>query len=282
MGVMLTFAADVARTAVRGTPYQVIEVAGWQNRGHGAYRVVEGIIGHHTATSDKAKGDYPSLNIVTKGRSDLPGPLCTYGLGRSGNIYVVSAGVSWHAGASRHAGFTDLNDEFAGIEAESAGGGFWTPQQRDCYPRLVGAFLSYIRRDVSRYVSHRGAALPPGRKPDPRGLEDSWMINAARSWVPGAGTAPAPKPVPGPSTGAASLPSVKKGDRSEAVRRLQVFMTKTFPSYNSYTPTGFYGDSTQAGIREFQRRTAVKGSPLDGSIVGPATNAKLWSFGYRG
>ena len=279
-GVWLTFAADVARTAVRGTPYRVVEVAGWQTRGHKGYRVIEGIIGHHTATSDKALGDYPSLNVVTRGRSDLPGPLCTYGLGRSGTIYVVAAGVAYHAGASRHAGFTDLNDEYAGIEAESAGLGFWTAAQKDCYPRLVAAFLSYIRRNPDRYASHRGCALPTGRKPDPRGLDDSWMIAQARLWTPASG------PVALPSTpavsGAGSLPSLRKGQRSEAVRRLQIFMTRTFPSYNKYTPTGYYGDATQAGIREFQKRAAVKGSPLDGSIVGPATNSKLWSFGYRG
>lgn len=184
-GVMLTFAADVARAAVRGTPYQVVEVAGWQTRGHGGYRVIEGIVGHHTGTADSAKGDYPSLGVVTNGRSDLPGPLCTYGLGRSGTIFVVAAGVAWHAGASAYAGFADLNDEFAGIEAESAGGGGWTADQLAVYPRLVGAFLSYIRRDSSRYCSHRTCALPAGRKPDPKGIEDAWMIASARTFMSG-------------------------------------------------------------------------------------------------
>jgi hypothetical protein len=281
MGVMLTFAADVARTAVRGTSYQVIEVPGWRTSGHGPYRVIEGVVGHHTGTSESAKGDYPSLNVVTKGRSDLPGPLCTYGLGRNGTIFVVSAGVAWHAGASAYGGFADLNDEFAGIEAESAGTGLWTPAQLDCYPRLVGAFLSYIRRDVSRYCSHRACAQPAGRKPDPKGLSDAWMQNAARAWMGGA-PAPAPvKPAPAPS-GVAALPTLRKGEKSAAVLKLQQFLTSHFPSYNAYAPTGFYGDSTQAGVREFQKRAAVAGSPLDGSIVGNATNAKLWAFGYRG
>lgn len=188
--VWLTWAADAARNAVRGTGYQVVEVAGWQSRGHGGFRVVEGIVGHHTGTSDKAKGDYPSLRIVRDGRSDLPGPLCNYGLGRSGTIYVVAAGVAWHAGASRYAGFVDLNDEFAGIEAESAGAGGWTADQRFVYPRLVGAFLSYIRRPATRYCSHRTCALPPGRKPDPKGIDDGWMISSADAFMRGASVAP--------------------------------------------------------------------------------------------
>lgn len=185
--VWLTWAADAARNAVRGTPYQVVEVAGWQSRGHGGFRVVEGIVGHHTATSDRAQGDYPSLRVVRNGRAGLPGPLCNYGLGRSGTIYVVAAGVAWHAGASRYGGFTDLNDEFAGIEAESAGLGGWTDAQRIVYPRLVGAFLSYIRRDASRYCSHRTCAIPAGRKPDPRGIEDAWMIARASEFMRGGG-----------------------------------------------------------------------------------------------
>jgi hypothetical protein len=116
--------ADAART----TGYPVVEIAGWRSRGHGGMRLVEGVVGHHTATSDRASGDYPSLGIVTNGRSDLPGPLANYGLGRSGTIYVIAAGAAYHAGASRWAGFVDLNDEFLGIEAESAGTGVWTGQ----------------------------------------------------------------------------------------------------------------------------------------------------------
>ncbi len=86
---------------------------------------------------------------------------------------------------------------------------------------------------------------------------------------------PQPTPVP-------ALPTVKLGDRGPAVLALQKFMVKTFPTYNRYTPTALYGAQTQAGIREFQARAGVQGSPLDGSIVGPATNRALARFGYRG
>jgi hypothetical protein len=176
--------------AARATGYPVIEVAGWRTRGHGGMRVVEGAVGHHTATSAAAKGDYPSLNIVTNGRADLAGPLCNYGLGRSGTIYVVAAGLAYHAGASRYGGFSDLNDEFLGIEAESPGDGAWTPQQRDAYPKLVGQILLHIRRDASRYCSHRTCATPAGRKPDPTGIADDWMQNTARAYMASGGASP--------------------------------------------------------------------------------------------
>lgn len=76
------------------------------------------------------------------------------------------------------------------------------------------------------------------------------------------------------------LPTLRVGDSGEAVRVLQAFMIRTFPDYAKYTATGLYGASTQASIAEFQRRARVQGSPLDGSIVGPATNAALAKFGY--
>lgn len=189
-GIWVPWLVDAARGAVAGTPYQVIEVAGWPTRGHGPFRALEGVVGHHTGTADSAPGDYPSLRIVRDGRSDLAGPLCNYGLGRSGAIYVVAAGVAWHAGASAYEGMVDLNDEFLGIEAESAGGGGWTSDQLVVYPRLVRSILDYIRRPMTRYASHRTVATPAGRKTDPRGIEDAWMQQRAGAVVLGTPAGP--------------------------------------------------------------------------------------------
>lgn len=74
------------------------------------------------------------------------------------------------------------------------------------------------------------------------------------------------------------------GDRSNNVLKLQRFMTTYFPSYNPYTPTGYYGDATAAGVLEFQRRTKVTnadGSPPDGRTVGERTMAQLLTYGFR-
>jgi hypothetical protein len=187
-GIWISWLIDCANQAVKGTPYQVIVVPGFETRGHGGFRALEGVVGHHTGTAESAQGDYPTLRVVRDGRSDLLGPLCNYGIGRSGNIYVVAAGVAWHAGASTYAGMVDLNDEFLGIEAESAGGGKWTKDQMVVYPRLVRSILDYIRRPMNRYASHRTVATPKGRKDDPRGIDDVWMQNQAASVVLGAPT----------------------------------------------------------------------------------------------
>nr|WP_225957984.1 N-acetylmuramoyl-L-alanine amidase [Amycolatopsis lexingtonensis] len=150
-------------------------------------RVVEGVVGHHTATADSAPGDYPSLDIVTNGRADLAGPLCNLGLGRGGTVYVVAAGCAYHAGASRWLDFLDINDEFLGIEAESAGAGGWTDAQRDAYPKLVAALLRYMSRGVERYAGHKDVCLPAGRKIDPVGIDTGWLRERAANPA-GAGT----------------------------------------------------------------------------------------------
>lgn len=192
-----TWLADAARL----TGYPVNEVAGWRGRGHGDFRVIEGVVEHHTA--DGPTGIYPSLGVVRDGRAGLAGPLANLGLGRDGTIFVIADGVAWHAGASRWAGYTDLNDEFIGIEAESTGTrDDWSAHQRDAYPRLVAAILFYLRRGADRACGHKECATPLGRKIDPA----FWDLNAMRgqvAWyltdpvrrIPRF-TAPAPPPAP--------------------------------------------------------------------------------------
>lgn len=173
-GIFVPFLADAARL----TGYPVVELPGWRTAGHDGMRAVEGVGGHHTANPNS--GDFPSLRIVRDGRADLRGPLSNLGLGRSGTQYVIAAGQCWHAGASRWAGFHDLNDEFLGIEAESRGTvDDWTPEQRDCYPRLVAALLFFMRRGADRFCGHREMCLPPGRKIDPA----FWDLPAMRTRV---------------------------------------------------------------------------------------------------
>lgn len=154
--------------AARLTGYPVVEVGGWRGRGHGGMRVLEGAVCHHTA--GPKLGNMPSLGVITNGRAGLAGPLANYGLARDGTIFVVAAGCAWHAGASRWAGFLDLNDEFLGIEAEDDGDGRWAAEELDCYPRLVAAILFFCRRGSDRATAHKECCVPAGRKPDPAGI----------------------------------------------------------------------------------------------------------------
>lgn len=171
------WALDAARLAVSGTGLSVYETSNWRNRGHGAFRTIAIVTGHHTATPESAPGNYPSWDVVANGRPDLSGPLANFGLGRDGSPYVIARGVAYHAGSSAFRGYVDINDEAVGIEAEDSGDGIWRPEQLVMYPRLVAACLFYMGRDATWYCSHRTCALPYGRKTDPKGIADDWMIN---------------------------------------------------------------------------------------------------------
>lgn len=151
--------------ACRKSGLPVKEIQGWRTRGHGSFSSVNSIVCHHTATPSTAPGDYPSLGIVRDGRSDLEGPLAQLGLGRDGTVYVIAAGVAWHAGAT----FLQRQDNWhaIGIEAEHPGVGPWTPEQYAAYVRLVDALSEHYEVPLSNVQGHKEVAKPLGRKVDP-------------------------------------------------------------------------------------------------------------------
>lgn len=155
----LTGLADVARSA----GLTVVEVPGWKTRGHGPMTDVRTIICHHTA--GPSSGNYPSLNVVKNGRPGLDGPLVQLGLGRDGTVYVIAAGLCWHAGQSRDPSYT--NSHSIGIEAEATGRDAWPNVQMDAYARLCRALADHYKVPYSRVLGHKETCAPKGRKPDP-------------------------------------------------------------------------------------------------------------------
>lgn len=86
---------------------------------------------------------------------------------------------------------------------------------------------------------------------------------------------------PGGSGSWTDGPYCQYGDRNDRVMKLQQHMTKMYRGYNTYVPTGFYGDATKAGIAEFQDRVGITGVDADGTIVGPRTMNALIQRGFR-
>lgn len=160
---------DLADT-VRAAGLHVVEVAGWQTRGHGELDDVTGVVCHHTAGPSAAAkpGDMPSLNTLVKGRTGLSGPICNLGLGRSGTVYVIAAGLAWHAGAVRVARPPYGNSHMIGIEAENDGVGEpWPAAQMHAYARLCAALAVRYRFGLGRVLGHKEVCWPVGRKTDP-------------------------------------------------------------------------------------------------------------------
>src|SRR5690606_1972392 len=149
------YLTDLA-SVLRKAGLKVVEVSGWKTRGHGGMNKPKGIIWHHTATSAKASGNYPSLDIVKSGRSDLKGPLANLGLGRDGTWYVIAAGQAWHAGSGFYPGLAG-NINTIGIEAEHPGtsGHPWPLKQLALYRRRSAALAKHYGILVSKFICHK-------------------------------------------------------------------------------------------------------------------------------
>jgi len=243
----LTWLADVLKKA----GLKVAEQPGWQTRGRGPMGNVRGVMCHHTA--GPKNGNMPSLDIVTRGRSDLPGPLAQLGLGRDGTWYVIAAGRANHAGPGNWKGITTGNSSFIGIEAENQGvaGDPWPAIQVDAYKRGVAAILRKLGADASMCCGHKDYA--PKRKIDP-----SFDMNAFRADVAAimAGTAP-PSPPPIAATDGQNRPTVRRGSSGDAVVQLQKKL--------GLPADGMFGPRTEAGVRAFQRDNGL----VPDGIVGP-------------
>lgn len=156
-----TWIADAARSV----GLAVIEVDGWRERGKESFNP-GGVVFHHTAGA--STGEMPSLRVLIHGRSDVPGPLCNWGLSRSGVVYVVAAGRSNNAGKGSWRGMVG-NSSVLGIEAENDGRQPWPARQLDAYYELCAAAERHLRRGVEFQCGHKEWA--PGRKVDPHSLD---------------------------------------------------------------------------------------------------------------
>lgn len=201
----LTWLADAARAS----GLKVVETDGWQTRGHGTaglppglsdFIEARGVMCHHTAGA--AQGDMPSLSTLIAGRSDLSGPLCNLALSRNGTVYVVAAGVAWHAGTGVWSSWLprDMGNWYAiGIEAESVGTrDDWTPAQRDAYPRICAALCAALGVGADRVVAHK--EYDPLEKIDPAYWNMSDMRSSVASLISKVDTMDTAAPIPFPAT----------------------------------------------------------------------------------
>jgi peptidoglycan hydrolase-like protein with peptidoglycan-binding domain len=236
---------------------RVAEVPGWQDRGLGDVKQIQGVLCHHTGGT--RPGNMPALRTLLEGRPDLRGPLAQLGLGRDGTYYVVAAGKAQHAGKGIWAGISAGNDHFIGIEAQHSGlpGDPWPDVQMRAYQHGVAAILGHLGLDPERCAGHKEYA--PTRKPDPR-----FDMRVFRSTVRDilAGRTPAPMPISSIEP-VSQRPTLYRGAVSPDVKSLQgllkLVQTETFDAH------------TEAAVREFQRK---QGLVPDG-IVGPKSWAKL-------
>jgi len=194
---------------------RVVEVGGWRERGRPLpYGPLVGVVFHHDASS-RSSGAKGALGTIVKGRSDVPGPLAQFQVGRDGTWYVVAAGRSNHAGKGgawrtvpRDSGVRYL----IGVETANDGRGEpWSGQLLDRLDLGFACILKVLGRGPSWLIGHKEWA--PGRKIDPSGIDmDRWRARVGAELRRITGKQPAEPPErPTPAKAAATY-VVKAGD----------------------------------------------------------------------
>lgn len=261
----------------------VVEIAGWQTRGSGAF-YPKGSVDHHTAGS--SRGNAPSLNICINGRAGLSGPLCNVLIGRDNTCYVIAAGRANHAGSGSWNGLSG-NSRMYGIERENVG----TPAEpwREDQHLVAGAAHAALMegKDMNNVCRHQEWT---SRKIDTHSVNGNDLRDLVKAisakhtatisnpWVK-----PKPKPAPessGPITPeeflqnvaneARKRPVLRKGKRSQWVRDLQHLLNKIFGE-QLLKEDGQFGQQTYNLVKFYQHHMNLK---VDG-IVGYHTWASI-------
>lgn len=256
-------------TVLKNAGLKVAPQPGWMNRGHGDMGTIKGVICHHTV--GPLNGNMPSLNVLIRGRPDLPGPLAQLGLGRDGTYYIIAAGRCSHAGRGSWKGITTGNSSFIGIEAENTGIGKvgdprfdpWPAVQLDAYRRGVAAILKHIGQPAGMCCGHK--EWRPGGKINPHTIDmDDFRTDVDKIMD---GTAPPPQPIP--RTDPKGRPTLRRASSTNPE-----FLVREVQSRVGFTGDavdGDFGPLTEAKVRQFQRDNEL----VPDGIVGPKTWEKI-------
>lgn len=239
---------------------------GFRDRGRPYSFRPRAVIVHHTA-SGSLSGNFASESVVTTGRSDLPGPLCQFLLGRDGTVKIIALGYANHAGyGGPRAGIpaNTGNSYTWGIEAENNGiGERWSAEQLNAYYRLCAALLDWMDlEDVNRVFAHKEWA--PGRKIDPAGINmDAFRANVKKALQSG------------PSVVTVSVSKVRPGKKNIHIRRVKYQLKKR--GFYKGRVTKHWNKRLQNAYTAYQKSLGYKGKDADG-IPGKTSLEKL---GFR-
>lgn len=253
MGVVEDIEWIVGELRRRGV--RVEEVPGWRIRGAGAMRRVRGQLDHHDAVPASA-GHAGGLRVCTFGRAGLRNSLCMFYLASDSTVYVVAAGVSWHAGR----GVIATNSEWSSIEARyHPNDGPWPDGQQRTYDVLNAVCAMRWGYGAPGVRDHKEHA--PGRKVDRSRVDPDARRAAVARIIKG---------------GRVLLPTLRQGDRGDYVRALKALLNaKCGWKLNSTDPN--YGPTMTKRVKEFQAFFQLR---VDG-VAGPETWELLLALPVR-
>lgn len=243
----------------------VEEKDGWQDRGRPFTFKPRSVFCHHTA-SNRTSGNFASEGIVTFGRSDLPGPLSQFLLGRDGTVKIIAGGYCNHAGFGGPEASVPANmgNTYGwGIEAENNGVGEpWPAAQLNAYYRLCAALMDYSDiKDVSNVFGHKEWT---SRKIDPAGI----IMDGFRLRVLEAKKA-------GPSVKTVRLSRLKPGKRNKDIWYVKNRLRRRgFLDADKETMGNNFTEKTRDAYRAYQRSLGFEGNDANG-IPGETSLRKL-------
>jgi hypothetical protein len=178
---------------------------GWQQRGHGDFKDIRGVMVHHTGNSRE------SAQSIANGRPDLPGPLSQLHIAPNGDVTIVAVGVAWHAGRGSYPWLpTDnANWHMIGIECawpDIAANGSYNANQRWPDVQIISmrdtcaALIKKLGFEANRVIGHKEWAGAAQGKWDPGNLDMPWFRAEVAKDLRGEFDGPNPPPPvqPGP------------------------------------------------------------------------------------
>src|SRR5437868_7721217 len=161
--------------AMRNAGLDVVEMPGWQGRGESGRFAIRGIILHHDASGlhNDNVAQYMSQDGVNGAQLWIK---------YTGQVYILAAGLKWHAGAGRGFGNIPANDGNAycvGIETDYSGTGPRPAAIDEAIHTLTRVLVEYYGMDPARDLAlHKEYA--PDRKIDLANFDAAaWRTRAA-------------------------------------------------------------------------------------------------------
>lgn len=144
---------------------------GWQNRGHGDFKDIRGVMVHHTGNRNA------TAESIRDGRPDLPGPLSNIHIATDGTVTIVAVGVCWHAGKGSYPWLpTDMgNWHLIGIECAHDGNEQWPDAQIIALRDTCAALAVKLEAPATRVIGHKEYAGAAQGKWDPGNMDMSWF-----------------------------------------------------------------------------------------------------------
>lgn len=283
MATPMTTGQIVAQLKKFGIPYA--EYKDWKNhnRNHkGAWGPVHGFMVHHTGSDSKDQRE-----LLYAGLSDLPGPLCQFGLAQDGTVHLIGWGRANHAGAgdpdvleavkaetkipADDESSVDGNSRFYGVEIWYSGAHAMTDAQYANLRLLAAAICDFHGWSAGSVIGHGEWGSPgkwdPGYKPgkmmdmDQVRKDIEATISGGKPSKPTVPPKPLPKPVP-PFPGAGWF---RPGAKNQYVTQLgQQLIKKGYGRFYSVGAGPTWTGSDRAAVRAFQETQGWSGSGADG------------------